>query len=843
MEITLELDEVKSGVNFDGRALRTATVHGYVTVEGDALPGVSVTLIRVVTANSGEVLGAMPTGNNGGYSFGPLLAGAYQVRIAGYADEHAFAAGTTQTTTVMTDSTASVNFAATIIKTAGVSGMVTVDGDATAGVEVTLTGEHAPASPDNSMMTGADGMYEFDGLRKGAYTVTMTNPDAEAYNFPTVSRSVNLSVGQKQPGISFQGDLRRTAGVSGRVHVGGTGLPGVTVTLTGEESRDPITTNADGQYGFAGLAAGDYTLTISGWDEVEYHFEPTTDVTLVLDAPMSGVNFDGTPLRTATVKGYVTVEEAPLPGITVTLLKVVGTSGEIAGIGPTGDNGGYTFGPLLAGVYQVRIDDNSADADEHAFAAGTTQPTTVMTDSTATVNFAATIIRTAGVSGMVTVDGDAEAGVTVTLTGEHAPASPDNSMMTGADGGYDFGGLRKGDYTVTMTNPDAAAYSFPTVSLPVNLSVGQEQPGISFAGARLLQASISGQVYAGENDPVAGVMVTLSGDADAEDVTDGNGEYNFPSLAGGDYMVTIAGWDAAAYEFASAESAVAGLGSDEFKIVDFAGTHTKTASIGGMLFIDEGGQNALMHDQGEPVLDLDAVLPPDMPGLPITLLGPELTSPPTVGFASRDGMYSFGNLRAGAYVLNVDVETVINAAGHTVEGMLASLGYEYTGPSLIQVSVDAEEKKTDVNLPFKITMQTINVGAVMGTPAAATATLVGGVELALYPTAEAADAGTPVLGTATTGADPAMPNHGVATFHFPRAMGPRSRRRRQRPPGHRQGDVHGSRRPRILRQQGHRDPVRGRQPRGPRPHGGSPGQRPGELPVVGEERSRRQGRQ
>ena len=767
MEITLELDEVKSGVNFDGRALRTATVHGYVTVEGDALPGVSVTLIRVVTANSGEVLGMMPTGDNGGYSFGSLLAGAYQVRIAGYADEHDFAAGTTQTTTVMTDSTASVNFAATIIRTASVSGMVTVDDEAKAGVEVTLTGDHAP--DDNTMTTGDDGMYSFGGLRKGNYTVTMTNPDAEAYNFPTVSLPVNLSVGQEQPGISFQGDLRRTAGVSGRVHVGGTGLPGVTVTLTGEESRDPIMTNADGQYGFAGLAAGDYTLTISGWDEVEYHFEPTTEVTLVLDEPMSGVNFDGTPLRTATVKGYVTVEEAPLRGVSVTLLKVVGTSGEIAGAMPTGDNGGYSFGPLLAGAYQVRIADNSDDADERDFGElGTTQTTMVMTDSTASVNFAATIIRTAGVSGMVTVDGEAEAGVEVTLTGDHAPA--DNTMTTGDDGMYSFGGLRKGDYTVSMTNPDAEAYSFPSTSQTLNLSVGQEQPGISFAGARLLQASISGQVHA-EGDPVAGVMVTLSGDADAEDMTDANGEYNFPSLAGGDYMVTIAGWDDAAYEFASAESAVAGLGSDEFKIVDFEGTHTKTASISGMLFIDEGGQTALAHDAGEPVLDLDAVLPEDMPGLPITLLGPELTSPPTVGFASREGMYEFPGLRAGAYVINVNVETKIETDpmtndSATVEEMLADLGYKYTGRSIVPVSVAAAEESTDNNLPFKITLQTINVGAVMGTAGlnGATETVVAGVRLTLYATTEAAEAGMNALGTGTTDST------GVATFHFPRAM-------------------------------------------------------------------------
>ena len=762
MDITLELDETKTGQNFAGRALRTATVMGSVTVEEAPLAGIAVTLIKVVSANSGEILGAMATGADGGYSFGPLLAGAYQVMIAGYDDEHDFGAlGTTRATTVDTDGTASVDFAATIIRTAGVSGMVTVDGEAMADIEVTLTGEHAP--DDNTMMTGDDGGYAFADLRKGDYTVSIANPDEEVYSFPNASLPVNLSVGQEQGGLNFAGARLSTASISGRVHVNGTGLANVTVTLTGE---DPVMTDADGQYGFSALAAGDYTLTISEWDDVEYHFDPTMDITLGQGETMRGVNFAGRPLRTATVMGSVTVEEAPLAGIAVTLIKVVSTnSGEILGARTTDDDGGYSFGPLLAGAYQVMI---AGYDDEHDFADGTTRPAAVDTDGTATVNFAATIIRTAGVSGMVTVDGEAMAGVEVTLAGDHAP--DDNTRMTGDDGGYGFGGLRKGDYTVSIENPDADAYSFPNTSKPVNLSVGQEQPGISFAGARLYQASISGQVHA-EGDPVPGVMVTLSGDADAEDVTDDNGEYNFPALAGGDYMVMIAGWDEAAYIFDDAEAAVEGLGTDEFKIVDFGGTHTRTASIGGMLFIDEGGPNALMHDEGEPMLDLDAVLPEDMLGLPITLLGPELTSAPQFRFASRDGMYSFGDLRAGTYVINVDVETVIDAETEaTVEGLLAGLGYEYTGPSLIQVSVAAAEESADNNLPFQITMQTINVGAVMGTPGAASATMVGGVELALYPTAEAADAGTPILGTERTGADPEMPNHGVATFHFPRAM-------------------------------------------------------------------------
>ena len=349
----------------------------------------------------------------------------------------------------------------------------------------------------------------------------------------------------------------------------------------------------------------------------------------------------------------------------------------------------------------------------------------------------------------------------MTISGEHAPA--DSSMMTGDDGTYSFGELRKGDYTVTMTNPDDNAYSFPTVATPVSLSVGQAQPGISFAGTRLKRASISGQVHA-DGDPVANVTVMLSGDATGEDMTDDNGEYNFPGLAVGSYTVTISGWAEAAYIFDAPASEADIVTNDDFLIVDFAGEHTMTAKIAGMLFIDEGGHTALARDAGEPALDLTGVLPEGMTGLPLTLLGPELTSVPTTILANADGTYEFPGLQAGPYVINVDVDQVIDAETKaTVEDLLAQLGYEYTGPSLMPVDLDAAEEDLDNNLPFKIITQTIFAGAAMGYDTV-TGYPVGGVGLELYPTAEDLAGGTNMLGKATTD------TLGHAKFDFPRAM-------------------------------------------------------------------------
>ena len=664
-EFELELDGAEI-MNFMGRALRTATVMGYVTVEDAPLPGIGVTLIMVV-GTSGEIVGAMATGDDGGYTFGPLLAGAYLVNIGEYDDEYDFAAGDMQGTAVMTDSTATVNFAATIIRTASVSGRVTIDGDPMKDVTVTLTGDHAP--DDNSRMTGDYGMYEFDDLRKG-----------------------------------------------------------------------------------------DYTLTISGYDAVDYHFEPTRE-SFALELGGSEIkNFTGKALRTATVMGYVTVEEAPLPGIEVTLIMVTGaTSGEIVGAKATGDNGGYTFGPLLAGAYQVRIGEYD---DEYDFAAGDMQVTAVMTDSTATVNFAATIIRTAMVSGMVTIDGEPMPDIEVTLTGDHAP--DDNSMMTGDDGSYSFDELRKGTYTVTMTNPDTDKYDFPTVDQTRNLTVGQEQTGVSFAGSTLRRASISGQVAAeyddGSRTPLMGVTVTLSGDDD-DKVTDDNGEYNFPGLAGGDYTVTITNPDADAYEFPDGMEASVTLGDDTPGIQDFIGEHRNNATITGVLFLDEGPEEDAHHDS-EPLLALpEGALPEGVTGIPMLLQGPTVDRI-TPGMSNADGTYTFDGLEAGSYrvLLNLDA----------VGAALTAAGYRYSGELTGEVVAVMAATESKANFPFRITKQTIYVGAVMGTKDMPTETMVKGVKLALYPTVEDADNSTNELDSETTGDD------GMAKFDFLRSadLGP-----------------------------------------------------------------------
>ena len=723
-------------VPFEGTALRTAEVRGTVTVEGmGPLDGVTVSL-----SGKGDDPDPVVTLGDGRFSFERLHAGDYTISIFGFdTDKYGFDV-TSENVTVALKETAAVEFGGIMLRTAAIEGAVTVKGGALPGVTVTVSG--GPKDEEHTATTNGAGMYGVDELHAGDYSVAISGYDTREYGFEVTTKPVSVGL-RETADVAFDGILLRTAGVSGRVTVDGEAMSGLTVTLSGEEDRTGMT-SSDGQYAFSGLAAGDYMLALSGYDEDEYEFPASMSVPLELDESAIA-NFMGRSLRTVVIMGTVSAEGDGIAGVGVTLIKVLSaSSGEVLDQKMTGEDGGYMFDELLAGVYRV---DLGPTDDEYDFSTKT-QTGAVATDDTAMWDFDADIIRTASVSGMVTVDGDGMVGVMVMLTGDHGT---EMDTVTASDGGYMFEGLRKGSYTVSIMNPDDDMYDFPTTSRMVRLAVAQAQPDISFAGSMLRRASISGQVYVVDPDmSLEGVMVTLDGDAEDEAMTDANGEYNFPGLAGGDYEVEIENPDEAAYTFAVMEIDVEDLGDEEAKIVDFEGEHTTTASVSGMMFADEL-VNDSMYTDGEPMLPF--------PGFPLLLNGPTIGEV-RLGMTDSTGMFSFDSLKAGQYNL------VINLPD-SVKAILAYHGYRFTGQQLNVVDVPAATD-VDINLPFRITKQTIYAGAVLAndeTPSFS----VGGVRMTLYPTAEDAEDGTNPLGTKSTATPPHPDSIGFAKFEFDRA--------------------------------------------------------------------------
>jgi len=268
------------------------------------------------------------------------------------------------------------------------------------------------------------------------------------------------------------------------------------------------------------------------------------------------------------------------------------------------------------------------------------------------------------------------------------------------------------------------------------------------------RASISGQVHV-EGMGLEGVTVKLRGEEREDSETDANGEYNFPGLAGGDYTVSIENPDEDAYTFEVMSVDVDDLGDETAEIVDFEGEHTTTASVSGMLFVDEVKVDS-MYTDGEPVLA--------RMGFPLLLQGPGVNDSRTMTTDSA-GMYSFDSLKAGTYNVVIDLNAQL-------KGALALAGYAYSGRTLIIGIEVPAATDVDVNLPLRITKQTILAGALLSNALVKEGPPINGVRMELYPTAEDAGDGTNRLGAATTTTINKIP--GVAKFDFDREddMGP-----------------------------------------------------------------------
>ena len=662
-------------VNFTGSYIRTASVMGSVTVENMGLGGVTVAL-------SGASSASTVTDGSGQYTFTGLRMGSYSVEISGFDSDEVGFSNTSSAVTVGVGESKVVSFDGTYLRTAGIQGQVAVEGVGLVGVTVSLAG--GPDAADMTTTTDAAGLYSFARLRAGDYAVGISGFNTDDYEFAVTSQNVTIALGETA-NLPFDGILRRTSGVAGRVSVGGMGIADVTVTVSAD-GMDDVTamTDASGQYAVSALAAGDYTVTISGYDAVEYMFEDSQSVTLAMDQTMI-VNFEGTALRSASITVSVTADGEGVAGAGVTLTQITGaTSGTVLGTQATGADGSASFGPLLAGAYRVDIE---VDSDEIDFES--TDATVMVATAEATpVNFAGTINRSGSIAGSVTVDGEGMADVAVMLSGGGDDVA--ETRMTGDDGSYSFDSLRKGDYTVSITNPDEDRYEFSSTSESVSLAVGQPQ-SVNFAGSMVRSSSISGTVSV-EGSGIPGVTVTLSAEGmdDMTDETDAAGGYAFGGLGAGTYTVaiTLSEDQEAAYNFETTEMDVT-VGDNDIGTANFSGTHDASASISGRLFVDEGTANGMMDDGEHPL---------PAAGIVVVLVGPGVDQQ-RPGVTDETGAFSFPNLVRGTYQLGVQVPPQV---------AMAMPDYAYGGPDNgyeIDLGVGATETQ---NLPFKITHTTVN---------------------------------------------------------------------------------------------------------------------------------------
>lgn len=476
--------------------------------------------------------------------------------------------------------------------------------------------------------TDAAGYYIFDDLPAGSYVVKVTPPagygqtgDPDQPGVPCTACDdqtttpvilapgdvyVNADFGyEPEPGTgSAIGDLVYTdLNGNGVWDTGEPGIPGVTVALLDGNGNiiATTTTNPAGNYLFAGLPAGTYTVWVNDTGHVLGELTQTGDPDAALDHRHT-LTVDGTSDYLDNDFGYAPPGQVPgdgvigdtvfldrngnglfdagegMEGVVVELYDAAGTT--LLGQTTTNENGTYYFGGLNpAGSYMVKVE--------------------------------STTLTAGGVGLTNTVDPE----------GDGDGQSLRNLAVTGPiDLSADFG------YALAA-NPNTISGTIWT---------DRDADGIQDAGEL-------GR-YAG----VTVVLYDLLGNIVGTTTTDANGNYSFTGLPAGTYVVDVtddAGVLAGTWHTLGDQNqatdgtskadpyTVSVTGGQTVNTVDF-GYRRLSAGLGNWVWVDESHDS--MQQAGEP----------GIPGVPVTLRITYATGAVVTLVTTTDaaGYYGFGNL-------------------------------------------------------------------------------------------------------------------------------------------------------------------------------------------------------
>ena len=217
----------------------------------------------------------------------------------------------------------------------------TVNGGATVTYSVTLSGAAPTGGALISLNSSATSVIPntsvslLGGTTSGQTTVVTQNPGS------TTQVTVTASYGSSSKQQTITVNPVAAYSIAGYVTLNGSGLAGVTMTLSGG-AQGSIGTNSSGYYSFSGLVGGaNYTIvpSLSG-----YTFSPPSEGFTGLNANQTA-NFVASVINgTYAISGQVTLNGSGLAGVTMTLSE--GQSSSTT----TNSSGNYSFGGLTGGV-------------------------------------------------------------------------------------------------------------------------------------------------------------------------------------------------------------------------------------------------------------------------------------------------------------------------------------------------------------------------------------------------------------------------------------------------------------------------------------------------------------
>ncbi|GAA1836658.1 MFS transporter [Pseudonocardia ailaonensis] len=262
-------------------------IYGFVTgASGGGIAGAVVT----VTGANGEQVARAATQADGGYEFHLATGGTYLLVVA---------SGALQPAAAMVP-VAGVPVRHDVALDGGATVSGTVLGGPGGGVTVTLIDARGDVA--GAATTDGAGRYLVPGIPEGSYTLTASAPGV-----PPVATSVLVGAGATTHDVT----LADRAELRGTVRAGSTGGPVAEAVVTLAAGDGAVVasgrTDAAGKFGFAGLAAGSYTLAAAGYapDVQVVRVQPGLDaqVRVVLggtpSAPQRAGERSGTPVAGA----------------------------------------------------------------------------------------------------------------------------------------------------------------------------------------------------------------------------------------------------------------------------------------------------------------------------------------------------------------------------------------------------------------------------------------------------------------------------------------------------------------------------------------------------------------
>jgi Domain of unknown function (DUF1929)/Bacterial Ig domain/Glyoxal oxidase N-terminus/Carboxypeptidase regulatory-like domain/SdrD B-like domain/Kelch motif len=551
--------------------------------------------------------------SNGNYSFSGLSNGSYTVTATktGYTFTPASQAvtinGANQTGVNFTASANTWTISGTLSPTAGGSGAtVALSGTSTA-----------------STVADANGNYSFTQLQNGSYTVT---PSQAGYSFTPANKAVTIN-GASQAGVNFTAQAL-TWTISGSISPAASGS-GATVALSGASTTTTVA-DSNGNYSFAQLANGSYTITPS---KTGFTFTPSTQSTTVNNANISSINFtaQGSPAGITLVQDNVNGNEATASTISIAFnaantagnfIIVSGTIARPSGTLSISDTAGNTYLPVAAPV---------TDSNQNV--------TSYLWYVPSCKGGANTVKLTPAVAGALEIHVSEWTGISTTYPVDvfasaagSGTAASSGSVTTTSNGeliyGYTFiantASPGSGFTGMTLVNGDLDEYQVQSAA-GATAATFTQQSGTWMARVATFRPSSATQgVISGTISPAsggAGATVALSGSQTATAVADANGNYSFAGLPNGSYTVTPS---RTGYSFNPVSQAVTLSGTNQTGVNFTAQAIVSTWSITGTISPPASGS-----------------------GSTVTLSGSASGS--TV--ADANGNYTFSGLPNGSYVV------------------------------------------------------------------------------------------------------------------------------------------------------------------------------------------------